>query len=331
MLFIQLTFFLFLSLCFNSSLTFYHTDHLGSTKEITNLESTEIWKQGYLPYGGKYQNEVNPYEQITNTHQYTGKEVEGMVGEEGTYYYGARYYRPDLGRFMSTDPGPMDITNPQSFNRYSYVNNNPFSSVDPDGRVAVPLICDIASEGGNLASLIFGDLTDAFIVFGTLDPSNPNLVYAEALSETFEDFSFYSSFCSVRGVGKNVLKAGVKKVDDVGRAAKGVLNIADDAFVHVTTPEGEKNILSKGLNPNISGFVTKWKYVKNVANPSDFDTMLYSQKLWSRTVGKFDNGFTILQINAKPMFFSPRTNWVNGVPQYRFNTLIPSSQITKVR
>ncbi len=60
-------------------------------------------------------------------------------------------------------------------------------------------------------------------------------------------------------------------------ATKGITKtIADDAFVHVTTHGGAANILSKGLNPEISGFVTKWKYVKNVTNPSEFNTMLYS-------------------------------------------------------
>jgi hypothetical protein len=113
--------------------------------------------------------------------------------------------------------------------------------------------------------------------------------------------------------------------------AHPVVNMADDAFVHVTTPGGATNILSKGLNPEISGFVTKWKYVKNVTNASDFNTMLYSQKLWPQMAGKFDNGFNILQINAKPTFFSPRTNWVNGIPQYKFNTLVPPSNITLIK
>ncbi|KDN54695.1 RHS repeat domain-containing protein [Flavobacterium seoulense] len=114
-------------------------------------------------------------------------------------------------------------------------------------------------------------------------------------------------------------------------AALGGMSIADDAFVHVTTPAGAQNILSKGLNPEISGFVTKWEYVKNVSNPSEFNTKLYSQKLWPDTKGKFDKGYNILHINAKPIFFSPRTNWVNGVPQYKFNTIVPPSQITLIK
>jgi RHS repeat-associated protein len=115
----------------------------------------------------------------------------------------------------------------------------------------------------------------------------------------------------------------------------GAINIssslADDAFVHVTTPGGARSILSEGLDPNISGFVTKWKYIKDITNASDFNTLLYSRKIWSQTAGKFDNGFNILQINAKPKFFSPRTNWFNGVPQYKFDSPIRPSLIKQVK
>jgi hypothetical protein len=94
---------------------------------------------------------------------------------------------------------------------------------------------------------------------------------------------------------------------------------------------GASNILSKGLNPEISGFVTKYKYVKNVTNPSNFNTMSYSQKLWPETAGKFDYGFNILHTNAKPTYFSPRTNWVDGIPQCKFNTVVPPSNITLIK
>jgi hypothetical protein len=50
-------------------------------------------------------------------------------------YYGARYYDPAGGRFISTDPvTPGGGLNPQGFNRHAYVMNNPLRYVDPDGR-----------------------------------------------------------------------------------------------------------------------------------------------------------------------------------------------------
>ena len=46
----------------------------------------------------------------------------------------ARYFSPNLGRFLSVDPVGGEVGSSQSWNRYSYVQNNPLSKVDPDGR-----------------------------------------------------------------------------------------------------------------------------------------------------------------------------------------------------
>ena len=46
---------------------------------------------------------------------------------------GGREYDPKLGRMLSADPFVPDPTATQSFNRYSYVRNNPLSFTDPTG------------------------------------------------------------------------------------------------------------------------------------------------------------------------------------------------------
>ncbi|MBI4487780.1 MAG: hypothetical protein HY694_01725 [Deltaproteobacteria bacterium] len=53
--------------------------------------------------------------------------------ESGLYYYGGRYYDPELGRFISPDPFVPQPDDPQNLNRYSYVVNNPVNYIDPDG------------------------------------------------------------------------------------------------------------------------------------------------------------------------------------------------------
>lgn|GEM_PF-6322196 len=53
-------------------------------------------------------------------------------------YLLARYYSANQGRFTGVDPGNyqarLDLGDPQSWNAYSYVNNNPVTRVDPDGK-----------------------------------------------------------------------------------------------------------------------------------------------------------------------------------------------------
>lgn len=63
---------------------------------------------------------------------FTGqREVTGL----GIYHYGARFYSPKLGRFISADTIVPGSANPQNLNRYSYVTNNPLRYTDPTGHI----------------------------------------------------------------------------------------------------------------------------------------------------------------------------------------------------
>ena len=108
-------------------LAYYHQDHLGSSTRMTDAAGTVIRTMGYQPYG------TDSYStgSASVKYKYTGQEKDNT----GLYYYGARFYDPDLGRFLQADtiiPYPDD---PQSFNRYSYVRNNPIKYIDPSGNI----------------------------------------------------------------------------------------------------------------------------------------------------------------------------------------------------
>jgi RHS repeat-associated protein len=105
--------------------TYYHTDVLGSVVAASNDSGALLWRKEYAPFG----------EQLDSTAEqeklaYTGKQHDDVTG---LTYFGARYYDPHLGRFMGVDPVGFVESNPTSFNRYAYVNNNPYKYVDPDG------------------------------------------------------------------------------------------------------------------------------------------------------------------------------------------------------
>jgi len=61
---------------------------------------------------------------------FTGREYDS---ESELYYYRARYYEADVGRFNTKDNYRGDIYLPQSLNKYAYVGNNPVNYVDPTG------------------------------------------------------------------------------------------------------------------------------------------------------------------------------------------------------
>lgn len=52
-------------------------------------------------------------------------------------HYGARWYSPEIGRFLQPDTVVPDLTNPQDFRRYTYVRNNHLVNTDPNGDVVV--------------------------------------------------------------------------------------------------------------------------------------------------------------------------------------------------
>ena len=74
----------------------------------------------------------------SETVKFTGKKRDS---ETDLDYFGARYLTSAQGRWMSADPtlSSADIDNPQSWSRYTYVNDNPLRHVDPDGRQTVDL------------------------------------------------------------------------------------------------------------------------------------------------------------------------------------------------
>src|SRR5579864_901081 len=91
--------------------------------------------------------------ELLRRYKFTGKERDT---ESGLDMFGARYYASSLGRFTIPDwaakPTAVPYAsfgNPQSLNLYSYVNNNPTTTRDPDGH-CVPW-CLAVAGGGILA------------------------------------------------------------------------------------------------------------------------------------------------------------------------------------
>jgi RHS repeat-associated protein len=110
----------------NTALSYVHADHLGSTSVTTSSTGTVTGTLRYLPYGGTRSGSVSI------DIRFTGQRTDDSTG---LYFYNARYYDPELGRFVSPDTVVPVFGNPQSLNRFSYCLNNPLRYVDPSGNV----------------------------------------------------------------------------------------------------------------------------------------------------------------------------------------------------
>jgi len=111
-------------------ITYIHNDALGSPVAATNQLGQVIWRETYKPHG---QRTTNAAASTNNKVWFTGKQEESALGIN---YFGARWYHPEVGRFLVIDPVGVSPENIHSFNRYGYANNNPYGFVDPDGREA---------------------------------------------------------------------------------------------------------------------------------------------------------------------------------------------------
>jgi RHS repeat-associated protein len=113
---------------------YYFSDHLGSHGVVENATgSTCEQDMDYYPYGG-VENDYCP--NVAQNYKFTGKEHDS---ESGLDYFGFRHYGSSLGRFMKPDEpfADQDEANPQSWNLYSYVRNNPLRYTDPTGNACV--------------------------------------------------------------------------------------------------------------------------------------------------------------------------------------------------
>ena len=66
----------------------------------------------------------------SSNYLFTGQRWDKLLG---LYDYNARYYDAELGRFLSADTVTPDDTNPQAYNRFTYVFNNAINKTDPTG------------------------------------------------------------------------------------------------------------------------------------------------------------------------------------------------------
>jgi RHS repeat-associated protein len=108
-------------------LHFYFNDPLGTRRAQTNFEGVIEKTCGSLPFGDQETCAPTPTE-----HLFTGKEYDA---ESQLDYFGARYYASTIGRFLSPDDGSdQNALSPASWNLFSYVQNNPLTNTDPDGR-----------------------------------------------------------------------------------------------------------------------------------------------------------------------------------------------------
>ncbi|MGI6250769.1 MAG: RHS repeat domain-containing protein [Anaerolineaceae bacterium] len=108
----------------NGIVSCIYGDQLGSVSAVADAGGNLISEALYHPWGTtRYAQGASPTD-----YGYTGQMKEGDI-----YFYNARWYDPQLGRFMQADTIVPTAQGTQAWDRFAYVNNNPVNGTDPTG------------------------------------------------------------------------------------------------------------------------------------------------------------------------------------------------------
>ena len=144
-----------------ATVTWLHADQVGTTRLLTDASGNNLvqcnqnstYPQGsfltYAPFGAELD-----CTQSQTDYKFTGKEQDA---ESDLVNFDFRYYAPVMGRFTRPDEpfAGWDQHDPNSFNLYSYVENNPIGYTDPDGHDV-----QICITSGDQSSQVCVTLTD---------------------------------------------------------------------------------------------------------------------------------------------------------------------------
>jgi RHS repeat-associated protein len=171
---------------------FYHCDALGSVWLVTKDNKRVAYSTDYLPFGTPW------YPSGTEDFGF----VDAKKGKiSGLVHMGARYYDPEIGRFITPDPVLGSLRTPASFNRFVYCMNDPIDRVDRDGMWSLlkSLTSFAAAVIDPVASFI-GDVGEATVTFAVT-----------VAAETWETL-------------QEIKDVGEKFIEDVKDAAADVAN-----------------------------------------------------------------------------------------------------------
>jgi RHS repeat-associated protein len=129
----------------NGAVTYYHQDHL-SNRLATNSSGAATEQLGNFPFGESW------YTATGEKWLFTSYERDS---ESNNDYALARYYVNRFGRFLSADPLSGSVADPQSLNRYAYVENDPINAADPSGLKMMPPLAWLGLQ------IFFGDVFSA--------------------------------------------------------------------------------------------------------------------------------------------------------------------------
>ncbi|RYV04078.1 hypothetical protein SOPP22_01360 [Shewanella sp. OPT22] len=241
---------------------YLYRDHLGSVTVMTDINGNITKEYSYDVWGQRRPLDTgisHPLQQLNRATIFAHNDFNrGFTGHEhidelGIIHMNGRVYDPRLARFLSVDPIVADGTDLQTYNRYSYVRNNPLNAVDPSGYNPVAIIANF------IAALVVANTTIqalqvAYFIYTIY--SAVEAIYSAVQSFKYGDGNPFAVFSAVMAVysvytganelsksgnsaGKGTDVEGVKsnQTDSVPRNPKSHSNVPLEDISNYSEPE----------------------------------------------------------------------------------------------
>lgn len=149
-------------------------DGVGSVVDTTEADGAVVASYAYDPWG-KSTASRERFGEGGEDHESTPTRFAGQVLDEGDdlYYMRARYYDPQVGRFLSFDPIGPSVGNPHDQNGYAYARNNPLRYVDPLGLSSEASATPDVTSGARVYKSSSSSSTLGTLITGPLGAFNP--------------------------------------------------------------------------------------------------------------------------------------------------------------
>jgi len=239
----------------NREPTYYHNDGIGAVTGLTDANGALLQSYAYDAFGNALSLPGNIHGKrggIDNPYGFSTKEYNH---KSGLIYFGARYYDPVTGRFITKDLWPGTVYDPGTLNKYAYCVNNPVNLIDPLG------LCP--STGEMLYDFMIGDdintlrdpnagagykLMAAASIASNFTPGGGVVKGVKLVRLTSKGMKF-----TVKGAGKNVFKSQELLDSHYTKHASEFGNITKDQYLkgaqNLTNSNPGGNILTKA-RPN---------------------------------------------------------------------------------
>ncbi len=257
----------------SEEIRYYTSDHLGSISVLTDEQGNVVERLSYDAWGKRRypdgSDDVAGVLTSETSRGYTGHE---MIDEVDLVNMNGRVYNPIIGRFASADPFIQDFTASQTWNRYTYVSNNPLSYTDPSGFISISDSIYLP-DLDLLVGIDISALMDLLLSWGGIDDESVEGVHSGRFHEILTDPEAIfvergltsGEEVSELAAGGSVVRAGPNDGSEIYRtkgnesferlAHAGVVNPWEQSTAEIKTSIGAQGGLKFGLRKVVFGRV----------------------------------------------------------------------------